>query len=87
MKVENTTWYRTCPTCNGSGRIGIKTMFDKAMVCPACKGAGAFEVAIPPEKILTCKNCNGDGILKPTVHILGQKPDLFPVCKGRGFIK
>lgn len=76
-----------CKTCDGFGRLGVQTIFNNAMICPACKGAGEFEVNLPPERIISCRYCSGNGILRPIVHILGQKPELCPVCKGRGFIE
>lgn len=76
-----------CKACGGSGRFGVQTLFNNAMICPACKGVGEFEVNLPKEKILSCRYCNGNGLLRPVVVILGQKPDLCPVCKGRGFIE
>ncbi|MDD5473134.1 MAG: TIR domain-containing protein [Candidatus Methanoperedens sp.] len=74
-----------CKTCDGYGRFGLQTPFNNAMICPVCKGAGEFEINLPPEKIISCRYCNGNGILRPFLPILGQKPDLCPVCKGRGF--
>lgn len=66
---ENGTSLKTCPTCNGAGRIvqESRTAFgvmQNITTCPTCRGAG--------KSILKkCKSCNGAGNIskKETVEI------------------
>lgn len=63
---------RTCPRCNGQGRVQITRrsafgMFVQVVVCPECRGKGRL-IETP------CKTCRGSGLVRKRRKITVKVP-------------